>query len=43
MSDAAGDHPRLARARAGQDQERAFDVGHGLALRGRQISEQVHY
>ena len=43
MSDAAGDHPRLAGARACQYQKRSFDVGHGLDLCGRQISEQVHY
>ena len=43
MSDAAGDDPRLAGTRARQDQKRTFDVGHGLELRGRQISEQFHY
>jgi hypothetical protein len=42
MSDASGDDSRLAGARARQDQERAFDVGHGLELCGRQISEQFH-
>ncbi len=42
MGDPAGDDPRLARARSGQHQERALDVGHRLALRGRQVSEQVH-
>ena len=42
MGDPAGDDPRLARAGAGQDQERAVDVRHGLALRGGQIGEQVH-
>ena len=42
VGDPPGDDPRLARAGAGQDQQRALDVGHGLALGGGQISEQVH-
>ena len=42
VGDPPGDHPRLARARPGQDQERAVDVGHGLALGGGQVGEQVH-
>ncbi len=43
MSDAASDHPRLARTRARQNQKGTFNVGDGLELRGRQISEQFHY
>ena len=30
--DAMGDHPGLAAAGPGQDQQRSFDVQHGLAL-----------
>ena len=30
--DAVGEHARLARAGAGQDEQRAVAVGHGLAL-----------
>ena len=42
VGDASGDHPRLARAGPGQDEQRAVDMGDGLALRGREIGEQVH-
>ena len=33
VGDAVGEHARLARAGAGQDEQRALEVGHGLALR----------
>ena len=39
VADAAGDHPRLARPRPRQDQERPFHVRHGLALGGGQVGE----
>ena len=42
VGDPPGDDPRLARARAGQDQQRPVDVGDGLALGGGQVGEQVH-
>jgi hypothetical protein len=34
VRDARGEHARLARARAGEDEQRAFGVEHGLALFG---------
>ena len=42
VGDPPGDDPGLARPGAGQDQERAVDVGDGLALGGGQVGEQVH-
>ena len=42
VGDPPGDHPRLARARAGQDEQGAVDVGDGLALGGGQVGEEVH-
>ena len=32
MRDAMRDHARFAAARAGQQQQRTFDMGHGFAL-----------
>ena len=39
VRDAVGQHPRLAGAGAGDDEERAFGREHGLALRGVQVGE----
>ena len=39
--DAVGDDPRLAAARAGEDEERPFSVGDGFALGGVQIIEET--
>ena len=42
VGDAAGDDARLARARAGEDQQRPVDVQDGFALFGIEGLEEVH-
>jgi hypothetical protein len=39
MRDAVGEDPRLARARAGDDEQRSFGRENGLALGGVQVGE----
>ena len=41
--DARGEHARLARAGAGEHEERSVDVQHGLALRGVEPGEQLSF
>ena len=41
VGDAVGEHARLARAGAGQDEQRTVGVGDGLALRLVEAGEQV--
>ena len=42
VGDAVGDDARLAGARAGENEQRAVDLQHGLALLGVQFVEEVH-
>ncbi len=41
VSDALGEHPRLARARAGQDEDRAVNGSHRLPLGRIEVSKDV--
>ena len=42
VGDAVGDDARLARPGAGEDEQRAVDLQHGLALFGVQFVKEVH-
>ena len=42
IGDPIGDDARLARAGAGEDQERSITMEHGLALFGIQFGKEVH-
>jgi hypothetical protein len=42
VRDAVGDDAGLARAGAGEDQQRAVHLQHGLTLLGVQLIEEVH-